>query len=181
MCVLPHPQALPLHNSRILSAVAGGRRAAFLHALTAEWLPAGKSYRLLYRASRDGKRTTDFHFHCDDQGPTLVIAESRLNHAVFGGYAGVSWGYGGVAVPCPDAFLFSVVSPHGGAGVVKFPLKPGVDAALGHDRYHGPWFLGGLDIRCCEGYTYAALQSYCAIGEYFEDPGACQPHWEGHL
>ena len=44
-----------------------------------------KSFRCLYRASRDGWATRAFHLRCDNQGPTVVLLKSTTNGSIFGG------------------------------------------------------------------------------------------------
>ena len=46
--------------------------------------------KLLYRASRDGRKLQRFHELCDNKGPTVVVAKSKGGH-IFGGYAEMSW------------------------------------------------------------------------------------------
>ena len=47
---------------------------------------------LLYRASRDGWASSNFHFYCDNQGPTVAVIKSGNN--IFGGYTEQSWDSG---------------------------------------------------------------------------------------
>jgi hypothetical protein len=44
--------------------------------------------KLLYRASRDGWQTTDFHRLCDNKGPTVVIVKAS-NGRLCGGYCSI--------------------------------------------------------------------------------------------
>ena len=44
---------------------------------------------LLYRASRDGWYSCNFHFHCDNKGPTVTVINSGNN--IFGGFTEQSW------------------------------------------------------------------------------------------
>ena len=44
---------------------------------------------LLYRASRDGWYSYNFHFHCDNKGPTVTVINSGNN--IFGGFTEQSW------------------------------------------------------------------------------------------
>jgi hypothetical protein len=65
---------------------------------------------LLYRATRDGFRATDFHTKCDNHGPTLSLFKSDLGK-VFGGYTSTSWktvDYPGDWERDDQAFLFSL-------------------------------------------------------------------------
>ena len=58
-----------------------------------KWLPPEDSELgevvLLYRASRDGWRSSDFHRLCDHKGPTITVV--RVGTNVFGGYTEQSW------------------------------------------------------------------------------------------
>lgn len=45
---------------------------------------------LLYKASRDGWKGTDFHKNCDNQGWTLVVVQSENNN-IFGGFTKENW------------------------------------------------------------------------------------------
>jgi len=55
------------------------------------WLPSqeGKSWRLLFRASRDGFAAENFHSKCDKIKPTVTIVKSKNN--IFGGFTERSW------------------------------------------------------------------------------------------
>eukprot|EP01084_Bolivina_argentea_P241591 405535_1 len=47
-------------------------------------------YKLLFKGSIDGFSVKTFHEKCDEQGTTLIIIQSELNH-IFGGYTSRSW------------------------------------------------------------------------------------------
>ncbi|KAL7531603.1 hypothetical protein ACHAWF_003839 [Thalassiosira exigua] len=64
-------------------------------ALLRRWLSedgsgGGGRLRLLYRASRDGRSSFDFHSECDDRGPTLTVVETT-DGLVVGGYSTADW------------------------------------------------------------------------------------------
>jgi len=61
---------------------------------------------LLYRASRDGWKATDFHSRCDDKGST-VTAIKTTDGNVFGGFADVAWNSNSTFLRDPNAFMFS--------------------------------------------------------------------------
>ena len=48
---------------------------------------------LLYRGSRDGWLSSDFHKHCDNKGPTVTLIKVVTTGAkyIFGGYTDQSW------------------------------------------------------------------------------------------
>ena len=64
--------------------------------------------RLLYRATRDGFHTLNFHKKVDKQGPTLSIIKSEMNK-VFGVYRTVSFNssWSMESFEDPTAFIFS--------------------------------------------------------------------------
>ena len=53
----------------------------------------GAEINLLYRGSRDGFSSDDFHSKCDNKGHTLVIIET-VTGGIVGGYADAEWGTG---------------------------------------------------------------------------------------
>jgi len=61
---------------------------------------------VLYIASRDGDDASSFHSACDNKGPTIVIVQTTSG-AVFGGYAGESWGGSYRWITSSDSFMFS--------------------------------------------------------------------------
>lgn len=108
------------------------------------WLP-GCKLTLLYRGSRDGLTPAAFHERCDGRGPTLSLVLSSTE-CVFGGYASLPWRrpdsllkdwFGSDFVPCPDAFLFTVVNPYS-LPVTRFPAA--VNAGMWCSSWLGPSF-----------------------------------------
>jgi hypothetical protein len=54
-----------------------------------KWLGEKCKWNLCYRASRDGWSAQDFHRHCDNKGPTVVLV--KANDCIFGGYTDQNW------------------------------------------------------------------------------------------
>ena len=54
-----------------------------------KWLGEKCKWNLCYRASRDGWSAQDFHRHCDNKGPTVVLV--KVNDCIFGGYTDQHW------------------------------------------------------------------------------------------
>lgn len=54
--------------------------------------PDGRE-RLLYRGSRDGWLSSNFHKHCDNKGATVTLIKAVVNtkEYIFGGYTDQSW------------------------------------------------------------------------------------------
>ena len=69
----------------------------------------GKSWKLIYRFTRDGRSRTCFvdHVHCK---PNIICLIKTTGNEVFGGYTAIGWmekfRKGGYHVPDRDAFLF---------------------------------------------------------------------------
>ena len=53
-------------------------------------------WKLLYRATRDGFKSSEFHRRCDHKGPTIVIINA--NDSIFGGYTTIAWNHDGKSV-----------------------------------------------------------------------------------
>ncbi|CAG8567104.1 7487_t:CDS:1 [Funneliformis caledonium] len=68
------------------------------------------SFKLLFRASRDGFEVKTFHELCGNKGPTIMISKLQENGKLIGGYNPLSWkpfeseGHWGST---SDSFLFS--------------------------------------------------------------------------
>nr|XP_058953323.1 uncharacterized protein LOC131780736 [Pocillopora verrucosa] len=92
---------------------------------------------LLYRASRDGWFSFNFHSHCDNKGPTVTVIKSGSN--IFGGYTEQSWDDSGLK-SAENSFLFSLVNPSG-LSPTKMSLKSEQEGyAMYCDNNHGPIF-----------------------------------------
>ena len=67
-----------------------------------------KTYKLLFRGSRDGFRARVFHKLCDNQGSTLCLVQSDTNN-VFGGFTSIPWkSVGEFKRSKGDTFVFKV-------------------------------------------------------------------------
>ena len=111
---------------------------------------------LLYRGSRDGFKSSDFHRLCDNQGETLVIIKSTDNY-IFGGYTSISWNstkWNGKCGSDNNArrkgkgleFIYTLKNPHN-IPPSKFNIqKSWLDHSICCDINLGPIF-GCNDIR----------------------------------
>ena len=68
---------------------------------------ASVHFRLLYKKSRDGSSTKDFHKHCDNKGETLILIETTEGRK-FGGVAYDSWDTNGNWRKNAKDFVFSL-------------------------------------------------------------------------
>jgi len=62
----------------------------FYRLLTLCEFPLNQKWNLIYRASRDGFKASQFHAKCDNKPNTLIIIKST-NDNVFGRYTEQSW------------------------------------------------------------------------------------------
>ncbi|GBB99735.1 hypothetical protein RclHR1_03610011 [Rhizophagus clarus] len=65
-------------------------------------------FELLYRASKDGFSSTNFHKLCDNKGSTLIICKLKENGKIIGGYNPNNWDSNdnGFYVKSEDSYLF---------------------------------------------------------------------------
>ena len=111
-------------------------------------------FKLLYWASRDGFRGSDFHSKCDDRPNTLTLFKASGSSFIFGGYTLASWEScdTGKFKSDPNAFLFSLTNKD------NQPCKMNIDHQNKHQHaiycrsYRGPSFGdsifgGGRDIH----------------------------------
>lgn len=101
-----------------------------------------KMTKLLYRASRDGWVSKDFHRMCDNKGPTMVIIKSEGGN-IFGGYAHSSWDSTGNNKFDIGSYIFSLKNPSS-SPPAYWTVNNGTRAICGAAGY-GPIF-GGNDI-----------------------------------
>jgi len=109
---------------------------------------------LLYRGSRDGFTSKDFHDTCDNKGPTLTIVKTKDGY-VLGGYSNTSWSIyefpGEVRViykKADKAFLFLLTDSDGIHAPYKMKLNSygGGDAICHSSGEAGPTFGSGHDL-----------------------------------
>jgi hypothetical protein len=111
----------------------------------------GKTFRLLYRGSRDGFKAVNFHQKCDGHANTLIVILDR-NRYVFGGYTPVIWESRDRTVQdiyksdeSLKGFVFTLKNPHN-TTAKKFSLKSDKkNMAICCDRTFGPTF-GASDL-----------------------------------
>ena len=122
------------------SVIVSGYQRDLLSTLWGLGPNAAPDLTLLYRASRDGWNSSDFHAKCDNKGETLTLVKCTDGY-VFGGYASVSWKSGsGSSQSAPGSFLFSLHGPSR-EGPVKLHLKdPNDGCAMQCHISYGPTF-----------------------------------------
>ena len=110
-----------------------------------------KNIELLYRGTRDGESSNNFHSKCDKQGPTVTLCQSDKGY-IFGGFCSIPWIGSGDYKSAPNSFLFTLSNIYG-IGPTKFPLKNINDGKSIWDGYqYGPIFGGGHDLYILNNY-----------------------------
>ena len=91
------------------------------------------SFKLLYRASRDGDSSLTFHKLCDEKGPTVIFIKNEDNFR-YGAFTSISWKNNNKYEPDSYSFLFSLTNKE------KYLLKNKNDNfAISHSK-NGPGF-----------------------------------------
>jgi len=100
-----------------------------------------KMGEVLFVASRDGQRASDFHSACDNRGATVVIVETKEG-AMFGGYSDISWGSSTKWVASTKSFLFRLRP-----SMKQYKIQSArTTKAIYHHSSYGPTFGGGHDL-----------------------------------
>lgn len=137
------------------------------------WLPE-KKLELLYRGSRDGWNSADFHRLCDDQGPTVVLIRSSFHH-IFGGYSDQAWASWDTRwVISQHAFLFSLTDGKG-REPARLDLKNGAYPSIYLGKTCGPVFGDGnkgFDLFITSRPNKSPT-SYSKLGSAFALPPGC--------
>ena len=75
---------------------------------------SNNTFKLIYRATRDGFDSIDFHSKCDGHNNTLTIFKAMESSFIFGAYTSVAWEspplFSGKCKSDPNAFLFSLTN-----------------------------------------------------------------------
>ena len=109
-----------------------------------EWSGYNKM-ELIYRGTRDGVYSNNFHTKCDNQGPTITLCKHEKGY-IFGGYSSISWTGQGGYHQAPNSFLFTLTNIHG-TEPTKFILKNNNDTcSVYHGSNYGAIFGGGHDL-----------------------------------
>ena len=101
-----------------------------------EWCNS-KKLVLLYRGSRDGTTSTDFHSKCDNKGETICLYKNEKGN-IFGGYNPISWNKTSGWIKNDDSFLFTLTNIYN-TEPTRFPHKSGEDS-VENNKNRGPTF-----------------------------------------
>ena len=105
-----------------------------------------KGIKLIYRLSKNGAKSSDFHNKCDNQGETLILYENEKGN-IFGGFTPIPWTCDGQYHNDPNCFIFTLTNIHN-TKPTKFPLKKGEKKyAFEHGLNLGPKFGNDINIK----------------------------------
>ena len=123
-----------------------------------------KKMELIYRGSRDGMTSQNFHSKCDNKGPTITLYKTEK--CVFGGFTSISWSTDGNYHSAQDCFIFTLINIYN-TEPTKFSFKNDKYAVF-HGSGSGPYFGHGADI----GVNYSDFlnnTSYSKFPKSYED------------
>jgi hypothetical protein len=112
--------------------------------------PREKKWSLIYKATRDGFSSGDFHHQCNNRGPTLTLIQTRNRlhlknrDSIFGGYTTIPWSSRYGFHRDPQSFLLLLMQDK----LTRFNLRTSDDIAVSHNLTAGPIF-GLDDIHIC--------------------------------
>jgi hypothetical protein len=131
-----------------------------------------QKWRMIYKATRDGFDSKDFHRCCDEKGPTLTLIQSTDEY-LFGGYTKIDWNKKTKGwMMDKTAFIFTLINPHNIIPTKYLINNNGKDAI--YPGGNGPAF-GSIDININS-------NSNTNNKNYFMFPRSyCDTTGEGHL
>ena len=122
-----------------------------------------KKMKLLYRGSRDGTKSSNFHEKCDNQSPTLCLYKNDKGY-IFGGYSSISWSSDGKWEDSRNNFLFTLTNIHGTEPAI-FPIINYIYGTYNSLKY-GPIF-GYVDIGIYDDYINSICE--CEFPKSYKD------------
>jgi hypothetical protein len=125
-------------------------------------------WSLLYRATKDGFGSGDFHSKCDGHSNTLTIFKAKESGFIFGGFASVSWESSNNLKykSDPNAFIFSLTNKDNTPLKIKIHPNRHEYAILCHSEF-GPLF--GWDIYIADN-ANTTIDSYSDLGYSYKHP-----------
>ncbi len=119
---------------------------------------------LLYRATRDGFASSNFHLKCNNRANTLTIVQTTLGY-VFGGYTSALWSSSAGYKNDASAFLFSLINKENRPGKFGVRYSGGTNAIYDLGSL-GPTFGGGNDLRIADN-SDSNTNSYSNLGNSY--------------
>jgi hypothetical protein len=131
---------------------------------------AGKTWKFLWRGSRDGFRASNFHEKCDNQTNTLTLIETTKGF-IFDGFTPIPWdsSSGYKLDNSGKSFLFSLKNPRNNEPR-KFMLM-NERHAIGCYSSYGPYFPSNQDMVMYENCNTSTSNFTNLGGSYVNDTG----------
>jgi hypothetical protein len=123
-------------------------------------------WSLLYRASRDGFRSRDFHSKCDGNSSTLTILKAKHSSYIIGGFTTVSWDSTSQWKSDPNAFIFSLTNKDNQPVQMRINSNRHKFAIFCHSD-DGPTFVGGI---CISNKANTTTDGYSNLGYSYTHP-----------
>ena len=120
-------------------------------------------FKFLYRASKHGFGSKDFHSKCDGKANTLTIL--KANGFIFGGFTSASWDSSGKYKSDPNAFLFSLTNKDNKPCKMKIDSSQNQYAILCKNEY-GPIF--GFNDVCILNNSNINKNSFSYLGHTYK-------------
>ncbi|GBC02013.1 hypothetical protein RclHR1_04410006 [Rhizophagus clarus] len=117
-------------------------------------------FKLLYRASKDGSNSKEFHKKCDNKGATIIIAKVKEMDRIVGGYNPLMWDSSNWTKPTTDSFIFSFTDKNDMSAAIIGRVKD-ANSAIYCASSLGPAFGPGTDL-----YNYNNNEWYCNSSYY---------------
>jgi hypothetical protein len=137
-----------------------------------EFSPNDK-WTLLYRGTRDGFGSSDFHSKCDGHSNTLIVLQAQNSSYIFGGFTTVSWesvraDFFGTWKVDPNAFLFSLTNKENKP--MKMSINPNqIHYAINCNYKFGPIFGRGRDLLVCSD-SNTTSNSHSNLSDTYKHP-----------
>jgi hypothetical protein len=130
-----------------------------------EFSPKDK-WTLLYRGTRDGFGSKDFHSKCDGHSNTLTIVKAHGTSYIFGGFTSINWNSSFLHKTNPSAFLFSLTNKDNRPSKMR---QINTQYSIYCNSGYGPTFGGGPDLYICNSANTTA-SSYSKLGHSYQHP-----------
>jgi len=121
----------------------------------------------LYRATRDGFGSRNFHSKCDGHSNTLTLLKAKESQFIFGGFTTVSWYRSKKCKSDSNAFLFSLTNKDNQPVKMKIIDPNEHDHAICCVYKCGPSF--GCDI-CIADNANTTMDCYSNLGYIYRHP-----------
>ncbi|EFA75352.1 hypothetical protein PPL_11429 [Heterostelium album PN500] len=108
------------------------------------WLGGELSYELIYKGTKDGFESANFHTKCNGKGATLTVVKSSDGN-VFGGYNSQSWNSNGAYCGDNKCFIYTMVNKNNIVPTKYAPIGNNTNIVYGNNGY-GPTFGSGHDL-----------------------------------